>query len=29
MLERQEIGRELRIMSRKIGGFTGYAEDEE
>jgi hypothetical protein len=29
MLERQEIGRELRIMSRKIGGFSCYAEDEE
>jgi hypothetical protein len=29
MLERQEIGRELRIMSRKIGGFSCYGEDEE
>lgn len=28
MLERQEIGRELRIMSRKIEGFSCYAEDE-
>jgi hypothetical protein len=29
MLERQEIGRELRIMSRKIEGFSCYAEDQE
>jgi hypothetical protein len=29
MLERQEIGRELRIMSRKIEGFTCHAQEEE
>jgi len=29
MLERQEIGRELRIMSRKIEGFCCYAQDQE
>jgi hypothetical protein len=29
ILERQEIGRELRIMSRKIGGFSSYGEDQE
>ena len=28
MLERQEIGRELRIMSRKIEAFNCYAQDE-
>jgi hypothetical protein len=27
-VERQEIGRELRIMSRKIEGFCCHAEDE-
>ncbi len=29
MAERQEIGRELRIMSRKIEGFSCYAQDQE
>jgi exonuclease VII small subunit len=29
MLERQEIGRELRIMSRKIEGFSCHAQDQE
>jgi len=29
MIERQEIGRELRIMSRKIEGFDCYAQDQE